>query len=142
MSNPTFSTGDLTRKAGTLIEKFHLVKEDADGVVTYAGAADFPLGVITESAEPGGDRPDDYVAHGLPELIRVGTSQRVVKITTNGTIGAGAAVYAAANGEVAASGSVKVGIADKATVGGLTRVHLFHPSALIGGSSNGGAEGE
>ena len=139
MSNPTFSTGDLTRKAGARISKFHLVKEDGDNTVVYNDAGTFPFGVITESAAPDEGREEDYLAHGLPELIRVGTSQRVVNIDTNGTIAAGAAVYAAADGKVSASGSVKVGIADRATAGTLTRVHLFHPSALVGAS--GGAEG-
>lgn len=139
MSNPTFSTGELTRKAGALIEKFHLVKEAAEGTVVYNDAATFPFGVITESAAPDTDRDINYLAHGLPELIRVGTSQRVVKITTTGTIAAGTAVYAADDGKVSASGSVQVGIADRATTGGLTRVHLFHPSAFVGAS--GGAEG-
>lgn len=138
MSNPTFSTGELTRKARARITKFHLVKEDGEGTVIYNDAASFPFGVITESAAPETGRDEDYLAHGLPELIRVGTSQRVVKIDTDGSIEAGAAVFAASDGKVSASGSVKVGIADRATSGGLTRVHLFHPAALAGGAASGG----
>lgn len=138
MSNPTFSTGDLTRKAGVRIVKFRLVKEDGDNTVIYNDAANFPFGVITESAAPDDGRDEDYLAHGLPELIRVGTSQRVVKIDTDGSIDAGAPVFAADQGMVAATGSIKVGIADRATTAGLTRVHLFHPAALAGGTASGG----
>ncbi|WP_018119412.1 hypothetical protein [Corynebacterium mastitidis] len=130
MSNPTFSLGDLTRKAGKPVEKFRLVKEH-EGKIEHAGAEDFPFGVVTESAAPKGDPEANVLTHGLPENVRVGTTQRVVKITTDEEISAGVVVYAAADGKVASSGSVKVGVADQASRDGLVRVHLFHPSVLV-----------
>lgn len=135
MSNPNFFTGNLTRKAGKPVAQFRLVKE-TDGKIEHAGKGDFPFGVVTEAAAPAPDEKSNDLAHGLPENVRVGTSQRVVKVATTGEITAGADVFAAADGKVAATGSVKVGIADLATKGELTRVHLFHPSVF---AATGGA---
>ncbi|MGX1598594.1 hypothetical protein ACWIDS_16210 [Dietzia maris] len=133
MSNPTFSSGDLTREVSAPVEQFRLVAESG-GKIAHAAATDFPFGVVTEAAAPEGDPQTNAILLGLPHKVRVGTSQRVVKIATvdGDTIAQGAAVYAAADGEVASTGTVKVGLADKATAGGLTRVHLFHPAAFAG----------
>lgn len=131
MSNPTFSTGDLTREVSAPVEQFRLVAESG-GKIAHASATTFPLGVVTEAAAPKSDPQTNALLLGLPHKVRVGTSQRVVKIASNGTIAQGAAVFAAADGKVSASGTVKVGIADKADEGGLTRVHLFHPAAFAG----------
>ena len=144
MSNPTFRTGDLTREAGALVEKFHLVKT-VDGKVQHNDKGTFPVGAVTESAEPEGTPEDNVLNHGLPRFVRVQTSQRVVKIATKDDFTLDGDVFAADGGEVAKSGSVKVGVAASATEGGLVRVHLFHPSVLAGGTAdNGGgaAEGE
>lgn len=138
MSNPTFRTGDITREAGAPVEAFHLVKS-VDGKVQPNDAGTFPFGVVTESAAPEGDRDTNYLGHGLPDNVRVQTSQRIVKIATDGDIAQDGDVFAAADGKVSAAGSVKVGLADLPTSGGVTRVHLFHPSALL--SAAGGGEG-
>lgn len=127
MSNPTFSLGELTRKAGKPVEKFRLVKE-TEGKIEHAGAEDFPFGVVTEAAAPHTDPKDNVLAHGLPEIVRVGTTQRVVNIATDDVVTAGTVVYAAADGKVSDQGSIKVGIADRAVKNSLVRVHLFHPS--------------
>ena len=132
MSNPTFSSGDLTREVSAPVEQFRLVKE-SQGKIAHAGASDFPYGVVTEAGAPKSDEPQsNAILLGLSHKVRVGTSQRVVKVETDGTIDQGAAVYAAADGKVSASGTVKVGVADKATEGTLTRVHLFHPATFAG----------
>lgn len=133
MSNPTFSTGDLTREVSAHVEQFRLVAETG-GKIAHADAEGFPLGVVTEAGAPESDPQDNAILLGLPHKVRVGTSQRVVKIATDGSIDQGAAVYASDDGKVSSSGSVKVGIADQATSGTLTRVHLFHPSAFAGAS--------
>lgn len=131
MSNPTFSTGDLTREVSAPVEQFRLVSEK-DGKVSHATASAFPIGVVTEAAAPKSAEPAaNEILLGLPHKVRVGMSQRVVKVETNGSINQGATVYAAADGKVSSSGSVKVGLADKATEGGLTRVHLFHPAIFV-----------
>lgn len=132
MSNPTFATGNLTRKAAEPVGQFILVKETADGVVPNT-ANDFPFGAVTEAAEPGGDRGENFIAHGLPEYVRVHTGQVVVKVLADGALEAGKTAYAADKGHVAASGSVAVGLVDRGTDGeGPARIHLFHPSVFGG----------
>lgn len=131
MANPTFSTGDLTREAGTKIEKFRLVKA-VDGKIEHSDEGTFPLGAVTESAAPEA-RDENDVTHGLPHIVRVQTSQRVVKIMSGDAdaFDLDAAVYAAADGHVAPSGAVQVGFAAEASTGGLVRVHLFHPAVFV-----------
>lgn len=131
MSNPTFASGQLTREVAEPVKQFRLVVESG-GKIKHAGASAFPFGVVTEAGAPKGGPEDNAIVLGLSHKVRVGTSQCVVKIETDGTIAQGATVYAAADGKVSASGSVKVGLADKATDGGLTRVHLFHPATFAG----------
>lgn len=130
MANPTFSTGDLTREAGVKVDKFRLVKA-VDGKIEHSDAGTFPLGAVTESAAPEA-RDENDVTHGLPHIVRVQTSQRVVKIMSGDAdaFALDAAVYAAADGHVAPTGTVQVGIAAEASTGGLVRVHLFHPSVF------------
>ena len=130
MSNPTFSTGDLTREVSALVEKFRLVKT-VDGKIEHSDAATFPYGAVTESAAPEA-REENDVNYGLPRIVRVHTSQRVVKILSGDTdaFAVDAPVYAAADGQVAPTGTVQVGICAEASTGGLVRVHLFHPSAF------------
>ena len=131
MSNPTFSTGDLTREVSAKVEKFRLVKT-VDGKIQHSDATTFPYGAVTESAAPEA-REENDVSYGLPRIVRVHTSQRVVKILSGATdaFAVDAPVYAAADGQVAPTGTVQVGICAEASTGGLVRVHLFHPSALI-----------
>lgn len=130
MSNPTFSTGDITREVSAKVEKFRLVKA-IDGKVQHSDADTFPYGAVTESAAPEA-RSENDVSYGLPRIVRVQTSQRVVKIMSGDTdvFAVDAAVYAAADGKVAPAGTVQVGIAAEASTGGLVRVHLFHPSVF------------
>jgi len=130
MSNPTFSTGDLTREVSALVEKFHLVKT-VDGKIEHSDAATFPYGAVTESAAPEA-REENDVSYGLPRIVRVHTSQRVVKLLSGDAdvFAVDAPVYAAADGQVAPTGTVQVGIAAEASTGGLVRVHLFHPSVF------------
>jgi len=130
MSNPTFSTGDLTREVSALVEKFHLVKT-VDGKIQHSDAATFPYGAVTESAAPEA-REENDVSYGLPRIVRVHTSQRVVKLLSGDAdvFAVDAPVYAAADGQVAPTGTVQVGIAAEASTGGLVRVHLFHPSVF------------
>lgn len=131
MSNPTFSTGDLTREVSAKVEKFRLVKTDA-GKVQHSDADSFPYGAVTESAAPEA-RTENDVSYGLPHIVRVQTSQRVVKLASGITdvFAVDGDVFAAADGKVAPTGTVKVGIAAEASTGGLVRVHLFHPSVFV-----------
>ena len=131
MSNPTFSTGDLTREVSAKVEKFRLVKT-VDGKIQHSDATTFPYGAVTESAAPEA-REEGDVSYGLPRIVRVHTSQRVVKILSGASdaFAVDAPVYAAADGQVAPTGTVQVGICAEASTGGLVRVHLFHPSVFI-----------
>lgn len=130
MSNPTYASGNLTREAGAAVEKFRLVRL-VDGKVQHATADAVPYGAVTEAAAPDAVREANVLAHGLPRVVRVHTGQVVVPIATDGTgFTDGATVYAAADGKVATTGTVGVGLADRAESGGTVRVHLFHPAGL------------
>lgn len=133
MANPTFSTGDLTREVSVKVDKFRLVKT-VDGKIQHSDAGTFPFGAVTEAAAPEA-RTENDVTHGLPRIVRVQTSQRVVKIMSGDAdvFAVDGAVYAAADGKVAPAGTVQVGIAAEASTGGLVRVHLFHPSVFASG---------
>lgn len=130
MSNPTYASGNLTREAGAAVEQFRLVRL-VSGKVQHATADAVPFGAVTEAAAPDADREDNVLAHGLPSHVRVHTGQVVVPITTGDTgFTDGDPVFAAADGKVAKTGTVGVGIADRAESGGTVRVHLFHPVGL------------
>lgn len=133
MTNAVFSTGSITKEVGELVSKFRLVKL-TDGKVVHNDADSFPYGQINQAAEPAAEaRPADYVAHGLPHLIAVNTAQVVVEVETEAELTAGATVYAAADGKVAETGTVAVGIAERETKGTRVRVNLFHPSIFAAG---------
>ena len=132
MADPKFVTGQLTREVAEPIAKYRLVVEE-DGKVSLA-QSEFPYGVVSEPAEPKGEREKNDLTHGLPPYVRVSTTQCVARIATDGEITAGADVFAAADGKVSASGSVKVGVAHADTKGEVTEVNLFHPS-IFGGAS-------
>lgn len=128
MSNPTYNSGNLTREVGALVEKFRLVSI-TDGKVQHNGADTVPFGAVTESGAPEAEREANVLAHGLPKLVRVHAAQCVVPLATEGTgFTDGAVVYAAADGKVATTGTVGVGLADRAESDDLVRVHLFHPA--------------
>lgn len=133
MSNPTYASANITREAGKKIEKHRLVKT-AEGKIEHSGAADFPFGAVTEAAAPkGAERDENFVGYGLPHVVRVHAGQAVVKLeTADSEFKEGDAVFAAADGKVAKSGTVKVGLADRPEDGKLLRVHLFHPAIFAG----------
>lgn len=128
MSNPTFMTGNLTREVGKSVKPYILVKLN-EGKIEPNDASTFPFGAVTEAGDP---KPDGATgAPGLPYKVRVHTSQAVVKLSTDDTgFKDGTPVYAAADGKVSKSGTVKVGIADRAESDKLVRVNLFHPAAF------------
>ena len=107
MSNPTFVQGPITFEAAQALEKFTLVAVDDDGKVAPATADGPVFGAVTEKADP--------ALTTLPTNIAVHYGVAAVKLKVAGGdatgIKAGAAVFAAADGEVAASGTVQVGVA-------------------------------
>ena len=107
MSNPTFVQGPITFEAAEKLEKFTLVTVNGEGKIAPAGATGGGFGAVTEIADP------DNAAK--PNHVAVHYGPAAVKLLVDGgdatAIKAGAAVFAAANGRVAAAGDVKVGIA-------------------------------
>ncbi|MGZ0652235.1 hypothetical protein [Corynebacterium striatum] len=106
MSNPTFRSGPITFEAAAKLEKFRLVTV-ADGKVKHAAATGGVFGAVTEKADPKNN--------ALPTNIAVHIGPAAVKLEVDGgdakAIKAGAAVFAAADGKVAATGTVQVGVA-------------------------------
>lgn len=106
MSNPTFRSGPITFEAAAKLEKFRLVTV-ADGKVKHAAATGGVFGAVTEKADPNNN--------ALPTNIAVHIGPASVKLEVDGgdasAIKAGAAVFAAADGKVAATGTVQVGVA-------------------------------
>ncbi|ARU46733.1 hypothetical protein [Corynebacterium silvaticum] len=130
MSNPTFETGYLTREAGKAASKFRLVKS-VEGKIEHAGANALPFGAVTEAAAPAPSDRDNDLTHGLPKHVRVHTGRVVVPIeTAEKNLTVDTKVYAAADGKVAKSGTVGVGIAVSDVKNGLVKVSLFHPAGL------------
>ncbi len=108
MSNPTFRQGPITFPIASDVEKFRLVTVNAEGKIAHAAADGAIFGAVTEK---GRLAPE---AAGAPDLaVHYGVA--AVKLETTDAIKAGAAVYAAADGKVAASGTVQVGVAVRAT---------------------------
>lgn len=107
MSNPTFVQGPITFPAAEALEKFTLVTVDENGKVKPAAATGAVFGAVTEKADPANT--------ALPTNIAVHYGVAAVKLKVAGgdatAIKAGAAVFSADNGEVAASGTVQVGVA-------------------------------
>lgn len=107
MSNPTFVQGPITFEAAEKLEKFTLVTVNDEGKIAPAGATGAVFGAVTEVADP------DNVAK--PNYVAVHYGPAAVKLLVDGgdatAIKAGAAVFAAANGRVADSGTVQVGVA-------------------------------
>lgn len=127
MANPKFRTGPLTVKAGAPVDKFRLVKFNSDGKVVHAGASDKPHGVVTEKGQPAVDPGVNDLALAYPEDIALHIGG-VPQIATDATdLKVGSAVYAAADGKVAASGTVYVGWVEKAPANGRVPVVLQLP---------------
>ena len=107
MSNPTFVQGPITYEAAEKVEKFTLVAVNDEEKIVPAGATGKISGAVTESADP-----DNYAK---PNHVGVHYGPAAVKLLVDGgdatEIKAGDAVFAAANGRVAASGTVQVGVA-------------------------------
>lgn len=112
MSNPTFVQGPITFEAAEKLEKFTLVTVNGDGKIAPAGATGGVFGAVTEIADPeNAAKPNHVGVHYGPAAV---------KLLVDGdasAIKAGAAVFAAANGRVAASGTVRVGVAARAGEG-------------------------
>lgn len=108
MSNPTFRSGPISFKIAADTEKFRLVTVDAEGKIAHAAATGGVFGAVTEAGRLAPEAPG-------ASTLAVHYGDAAVKLETVDTIAAGAAVYAAADGKVSAEGTVKVGVAVRAT---------------------------
>lgn len=96
----------LALKANTALSAFRLVALSTNGSVGYSTAATTPVGVT------GADIPADSFATAKVYSAR----GNIYPITITGSAStAGALVYAAADGQVAITGSVLVGISAEAS---------------------------
>lgn len=139
MSNPTFRSGPISFPAKTDLRKFRLVKITADGA-EHAAATGPVFGAVTTSASASpASTTDDNVLHiGDPNSAAVHIGPATVPLEVDGdaaAIAPGAAVYAAADGKVAATGTVVVGVAARNGAGTTVKTTLITP--IVGdGSGN------
>lgn len=121
MSNPTFVQGPITFEAAEKVEKFTLVTVDGDGKIKTAAATGKIVGAVTEIADP------ENAAK--PNFVGVHYGPAAVKLLADGDAGefkAGDAVFAAAGGKVAKTGTVQVGVAVRAGEGDRVLTVLNH----------------
>lgn len=129
MSNPSFSTGNLSKEVGAPVAPFRFVSL-VEGKIQHADGTKVPYGAVSAAGAPKANRADNDLSFGVPHLIRVHASQCVVEIETADTFAVGDLVYVAANGKAAKTGTAVAGLAERKTTNGRVRVHLFHPSTL------------
>lgn len=142
MSNPTFRSGPISFKAAEDLSKFRLVSLGENGV-KHATAAGPVFGAVTSgaSADPSNTTADGVLHIGKPSTEAVHIYPATVPVEVNGDAAAikqGATVYAAADGKVAATGTVVAGIAVRPGEGTTVKV-LLAPAVA---SAAAGAEGE
>lgn len=107
MSNPSLRSGPFSYDAAEKLEKFTLVAVNGEGKVAPAGAEGAVFGAVTEKADPQNNALPTTVA------VHIGPATVPLKVAGGDATGikAGAAVFAAAAGEVAATGTVQIGVA-------------------------------
>lgn len=127
MSNPTFRSGPVTQKAAAAVEKHRLVTLGENGI-SHAGADGVVFGAVTENAAPDTDREANNLAITAPSVVAVHIGGVVPLAVADGATGLtlGATVYAAADGKVSNTGTVKAGVivATPGDAPSTVRVHL------------------
>lgn len=132
MSNPTFRSGPISYKAEEDVTKFRLVQVGENGV-KHAEAAGPVFGAVTENANaPKDEQAVNTLALGAPGIVAVHIGPATVPLEVDGDAAAikqGAAVYAATDGKVAASGELLVGFAARPGDGKTVKTTLVTPVA-------------
>lgn len=125
-----FKSGPITFDAAEDVKKFRLVTATADGV-KHASATGAVFGAVVTgaNANPPAHTADNVLHIGKPGNVAVHVSPAVVPVETSGTFAPGAPVYAAADGKAAATGTVFVGTAVRASGDGKVKVLLATPTA-------------
>lgn len=143
MANPTFRSGPITFKAKTSIRKFRLVTVDADGVFHASASGPVYGAVITDADVPTKAEPNTLVI-GNPPNVGVFIAPATVPLEVAGdpeaatAITQGTPLYAAADGKVATSGSLLVGMAARDGADGRVKTTLLTPA--VGASAPAGGE--
>ena len=97
--NPTFGVAAATGQ-------YRRVKFDGDGLLTLDGATgNVHLGVTNR----------ETFAAGKPVSLTLRTDEQIKRMIAGGVIGFGVEVFKAADGKVAATGSVRIGISVSST---------------------------
>lgn len=132
MPNPTFRSGPISYKAEKDVTKFRLVQVGENGV-QHAGASGPVFGAVTENAAaPKDEAPTNTLVLGAPGIVAVHIGPATVPLEVDGEaaeIKQGSPVYAAADGKVAATGTVLVGFAARNGGGKTVKTTLVTPVA-------------
>lgn len=135
MTNAVFTTGPITKTVAAPVKKFRFV-DLVEGKVKLAEGKALPYGYVRQDAAPV-KREDNDLSYGLPESVAVVTHQAVVDVETDAKdFKVGDKVFVAAEGKAAKTGTVAVGLAEREPRNGRVRVHIFHPAALVAGSTS------
>lgn len=119
MSNPIYRLGPITKTAASRVEKGRLVALNDAGEIEHAAADGAVFGGVTDFADRSSVlAPDETAVHYGPAVIALSVAGSA------GDIAAGAAVFAAADGEVADTGTVEIGVAVSASANGLVETVL------------------
>lgn len=119
MSNPIYRLGPVTKTAASRVEKGRLVAINTDGEIEHADATGAVFGGVSDFADRSSVlAPDEVAVYYGPAVIALSVAEGA------GAIAAGAAVFAAANGEVADTGTVEIGVAVSASANGLVETVL------------------
>ena len=118
MSNPIYRQGPIGKDAASAVLKNRLVRLTADGKVEHAAATGAVFGAITEKADPA------KLLSAVDVAVHYGPAVVDLSVVEGGVISAGAAVFAAADGQVAATGTVQVGVANMPSTGGYVEAVL------------------
>lgn len=129
MSNPTFRSGPITFDVEADVKKFRLVTVGEKGI-KHAAATGQVFGAVTESGRADADGHVGMSLVKAPRLaVHIGPASVPLEVDGGdaSAIKQGAAIYAAADGKVAATGTVLVGVATRDGAGERVITTLITP---------------
>ena len=137
MANPTFRSGPITFAVAADVKKFRLVKVDDKGV-SHATASGPVFGAVSNDGAPKAEGAENTVVLGAPNEVAVHIGPATLPLEVNGdaaSIKQGSPLFAAADGKVAATGSVLVGFAARPGKDKTVKTTLVTPVAAPTGGS-------
>jgi hypothetical protein len=120
----------LSFPVAAAVTAFCRVQYHPAGTVSHAGATEYGIGVAQKTQSTVGQEVE----------IR-GYDQGTLKMVASGAIAAGAEVFAAAGGKIAATGTVKIGTARAAASGNNSIIEVIPHRGLIQSSSSSSSSG-